>query len=213
MRRSFRKRRSTGPRRKTAWHMAFGASNGNPVNFNTRTLLSHWAIWPVGTWDDSLQSYPGELVANPTDLTLVRSLSNFAVWVESPNQLDPPVDADSMYTIGYGLIKFSHPTPAEIDSDVFLSGDQIPGPLTNPTMDWIWRGLAIGRTFGAVSVSGPVDTDFAKTQSRAMRKLSQNEGVLQVFEFILWNDLNLSDPANFRNISYYFESRMLVKEA
>lgn len=201
-----------GPRRKTQWQFALGASNGGPLRMSTRSILSHWAVWPVGTWDESQQTFPGPLVTNPTDLTLVRSINNFAAWIASPESID--LDADSMFSLGFGLIKFVHPDPSLIDSQTFVSGDQVPGVITNPTMDWVWRGVLSNRSFGAVSQQfGLGEQDFASTQSRAMRKLSQNEGLLHTLEFVLWNDLSFADPANERDVSYYFESRMLLKEA
>lgn len=205
-------RRSSGRRRIPEWRMAFGATDGFPYLFNTQSLVSHWAVWPVGTFDDSNENVPFTWMPNPTDLTLVRSINQFSAWVEAPDVTGGLEETDSQYTLGFGLIKFAHPNPTAINGQVFVSGDQVPGPITNPTMDWVWRGLQSNRSFGAVSQqAGLAERDMASQVSRAMRKLSQNEGLLQVLEFRLWNSHPLTN--NSREISWYFESRMLLKEA
>lgn len=207
-----RLRRSTGRRRIPEWRTATGASNGQ-YQFATDSLVSHWAVWPVGTFDDSLESASVVYIPNNTDLTLVRSINQFAAWVTGPDaSVGTPDNTDCMFTLGMGLIKFAHPTPSEINGLGFISNDQVPGPISTPNMDWVWRGLFSNRSFGSVSQQlGLGEQDFASKTSRAMRKLSQNEGLLQVLEFKLWNTDPLTN--NFRDVSWFFESRCLLKEA
>lgn len=205
-----RRTRRSGTRRKSEWHYARVSTNGTPYLFDTKSIIAHWAIWPVGTLDQSRESYDADVVSNPTDLTLIRSISACAHWCEAPN--GGFVENDSMYSLAMGLIKFAHPDPALLDGQVFVSGDQVPGAVTNATMDWVWRKVYSNRSFGSVSQAlGMGEQDFPGFQSRAMRKLSQNEGILQTLEFILWNDADLTNNA--RYVSFNMESRMLLKEA
>lgn len=194
---------SRGRRRKTNWSFGFGASLGAQA-FITQTIQSHWALWPVGTWDPTMQSYPGETVSNPLDLTLVRSINSFYMWINAPGT-NPP---DYTCWVGMGLIKWSHPDPNEIDGVNIDSHSVVPGPLSTPTMDWVWRAAQFTRVFGAVGETVFVGSDFALMQSRAMRKLSQNEGLLQVLEL---NILGAGFETSL-DVAWGMESRMLVKE-
>jgi len=108
----------------------------------------------------------------------------------------------------FGLIKFAYADPSIVDSVVTDAGINVPGPFSNPTADWIWRNQAAFSSFGNVSQQGAI-ADIATAQSRAQRKLSQGEGVIQVVEFNILGG-NFGDT---RTVRYFFESRCLVKEA
>lgn len=200
-----RRRRSVGrrsPRRKLEWQYGFGASVG-AQSFGTQTLVSHWALWPVGLWDDTMQSFPGETVTNPTDLTLVRSINDFYAWIQNPG-----VGFDYTVHFGMGLIKFAHPSPDIIDGAALLSNDQVPGPVSTPTFDWVWRLTQFTRVFGDVSAT-MFTADITSAQSRAMRKLSHGEGLLQILELNI-----LGAPFDTQlDIAWGMESRLLLKEA
>lgn len=200
----FRRRtRGTTRRRKTNWQLGFGASVG-AQNFDTQSIQCHWAVYPIGMWDTSHQSFPGDTVANPLDLTLVRSINKFFAWIQAPGS-NPP---DYTVWFGMGLIKWTHPDPSEIDGVSIFSNTVVPGPLSTPTFDWVWRAATFTRVFGAVSAVVQTGPDFATEQSRAMRKLSQGEGLLQLLEM---NILGAGFEAGL-DVAWGMESRMLLKE-
>lgn len=206
MRRRFRSSRRGGPRRKLEWQFGYGTTAGS-VELLHNTLVCHWVVWPVATLDQSRQTYDADVVVNPTDLTLVRSLNYGYYWIQDPVSTSES-NTDAVVTLTFGLIKFSYADPSLVDSIVLDAGESVPGPATDPTADWIWRNQAAAASFGSVSQQMGV-ADITTAQSRAQRKLSAGEGIMQVLEFNIWG-ANFGDA---RNVHYYFESRCLLKEA
>jgi len=203
-----RRRMTRAPKRKSSWTFGWFGTDGGPTQFLHNTLLSHWVIWPVQTLDNTRQTYDADVIWYPNDLTLVRSINNIATWVQDPNSGSG--DGDFMFVLAFGLIKFSYADPTLVDLVENDAGVAIPGPWTNPSEDWVWRRVLSQRSFGSVSQEhGAGNTDFEGNQSRAMRKLSNNEGLLQVIEFNLLG----ADFGQSRDVSFYFESRCLYKEA
>lgn len=201
-----RRHHRRGPRRKSNWYVGYGSSIGT-TNFLTSTIFAHWAIFPINRLDTSNQQFAADVIPNPGDLTLVRSISNVYAWIQDPDSSFG--DGDFNVILAYGLIKWSTANASAIDGSNFVSGDQVPGPFTDATMDWVYRWQQTTRSFGAVSQEVFTGSDFLGQQSRAMRKLSDGEGILQCLELVMPGAMF----TNGRAVSWYMDSRMLAKEA
>lgn len=178
MRRFSRHRRSsrTSKSRKTRWVGGlFQGSNvpfaaGSPVIGTPYTWVSFWARWPSGEVDPQTDR------VTPSDETLVRSLvrSQIGVLVTDGNILDMVI----------GLIAFDGGDfPDFYEAAPFTSNVSMvapPNPIVDSDDDWIIR-----QPYHSVSAQGlpfvpPSLEEHTWTESRAMRKLPPNTGILCV---------------------------------
>lgn len=167
--------RSRGSR-KTRWvGGVFQGSNipfaaGSPAIGSPYTWVSFWAKWPAGEVDPQSQR------VEPSDETLVRTLvrSQIGVLVTDGNILD----------IVVGLIAFDGGDfPNFYEAAPFTSNSALvapPNPIIDADDDWIIR-----QPYHSVSATGlpfqpPSLEERVWTESRAMRKLPPNTGVLAV---------------------------------
>jgi len=202
-----RRRRVPGRKRPNEWLMSFGATVGGPQSFFHDSLIVHWAIYPIGAWDTSNQTYPGDTVTQPQDITLVRSLSNWSFFCEAPNGTTTGSGSFRCSLI-YGLMKVTAPPdPTLWDGQTFDSADQVPGPWTNASDDWLYRSVSLWDSTAPIPNVMAGLGDFKSTESRAMRKLSFGEGIIQVLEFQMAG----ASFTDFRKISWQYESRMYTK--
>lgn len=162
--------------RKTRWvesvwqglNIAFLA--GSPAMGSPYTWVSFWAKWPAGKAD------PLSDRLEPSDETLVRSL------LRSSLTWDPGV-AD-VYQACLGLIAFDGGEfPDFYENGIFTSNTSFvapPHPLVEGFDDWIIRQPYFNTNFTGFSFTNPSLEDSKWTESRAMRKLPPDTGILAV---------------------------------
>lgn len=141
-----------------------------------REWVTFWAKWPAGRFDPQTTDLDGNTRLEPSDETLVRTITHLSGVFELDQSPGIGVPAKS---IAYGLISFDGGDfPEAYEGAVFSSTSlfQPPNPATDLQDDWIWRyevgGLVTRESFGNVS---PFDEE-----SKAKRKLPPGTGILGV---------------------------------
>lgn len=170
-------RRRTGrSSRKTRWNqgvwqglnIVFAAGSqaiGSPYSW-----VSFWAKWPAGH-DDPVSNH-----LEPSDETLVRSLMRTSLtW-----QAGTP----DIYEACFGLIAFDGGDfPDFYEQGSYVSNVSLvapPNPIVDADDDWIIRQPYFNTSFTGFSFTNPSLEDATWTESRAMRKLPPDTGILAV---------------------------------
>lgn len=172
-----RRRRTGRSSRKTRWLgslwqglnvlMAAGSpSIGSPYQW-----VSFWLKWPAGS-EDPLADHRVE----PSDETLVRTLLRTSLtW-----QANTP----DVYQACFGAIAFDGGDfPDFYEQGSFVSNVSLvapPNPIIDSDDDWIIRQPYANTNFTGFSFTNPPLENQLWTESRAMRKLPPNTGVLAV---------------------------------
>jgi len=187
-----RRARSSAKRRSMDWYHAnfygYNIQFGSP---GSRDVAVRWAIWPTGNGDDP--DNPGTPIE--PDVTLVKTIASFNIGTDngSAQAKDPGFGA-------VGLIAWDAIDPVD---NVVVPSTEIPDPLDG-THDWLWR--VCFTTLYQNNTGTFVNTDLA-SQSKAMRKLPKNTGVLAC---VSWEQPGTSDDLF---VTWAFDWRMLVKKA
>lgn len=148
------------------------------VTLNTQQLISHWAKWPSGAVNDSREEVDFDFITE-ADETLVRTINSIRL------QMDPPSLDTINWSFGFGVIAWPTVQPTLFNLVTLDSNTELPGPLSSPEEDWVWRIHGSGRAVGDVGFAIGADVgngDFLGMTSRAMRKLPIGTGLLQICE-------------------------------
>lgn len=165
-RRSFR-RGSSRKVRKVYWNGFNFAGVGQVLrpSFGHGDVASFWAKWPSGTPDFGNDQIDNEGVQTPSDETLIKVLLNGQVRLPDQAALAPLL-------VTVGLITWEARTPA--DFEAVITEGQIPNPAIEWSADWIIRQPYSFTLEGFFEIA----TTAQFQESRAMRKLPPNTGIL-----------------------------------
>jgi len=189
MRRHFR---SAGNRRRRAVDWWGGWFYGNAINFGSsdgETVANFWFVWPRGVEDPDNDNFSAE----PDD-TLVRLITNFNV---STDNLGEQVNQAGIVYFGI------HAWDAVEPLDFGLTTGIFPNPR-DQGHDWVWRATV---PFILENTVGLVDNSDLMKQSKAMRKLAKNTGLVGL---ISWENSNLNHA---EQLYWSWDVRCAIKKA
>lgn len=197
-----RHRRTSRSSRKTYWEGAVWQGQnilfaaGSPFIGGPYTWVSFWIRYPSGSVD------PSDLRVVPSDETLARLLIR--------GQLSVQPGTGNILDIVLGVLAFDGGDfPDFYEQGVFTSNVSLvapPNPIVDPGDDWIIRQpifsvTATGLQFAPLSVENE-----RWTESRAMRKLPPNTGLLAVLA-----PVNVLDLAPTQALNWSFDFRYALR--
>lgn len=144
---------------------------GSPVTGTPYTWVSQWAKWPAGSID------PQSDRVEPSDETLVRVVQRWSLAFGS--------GVGNVFQVTLGTIAFDGGEfPEFYEGGIFTSNSSFvapPHPIVNADDDWILRSSYFSTTGTGLAFSPTsLEDGTLWCQSRAMRKLPPNTGVLLV---------------------------------
>ena len=189
-------RRLSSKRRRSEWGAAqWTATNLSDVPAGTVFFDAQWVKVPAGAVNNSTTGLDKE----PEDWTLTRLLPSFGMSVN----LGGLANYNFMFAVGVLVWEQTNDAPPAI-----VGPQAVPFPTANGDADWIWSdyGHVSYTAPGALSQQAIPNSSDILNQSRAMRKLSANQGLAVVIGID-----NSFGPTNVTNFSYSFYVRAHFK--
>jgi len=195
-RRHSRRSRSRSSRRRSEWGAAqYAATNLSDVPAGTVFFDADWIKVPSGAVNNSTTGLDKE----DEDWTLTRLLPSFGMNVV--------IGSAGFQNFGFavGIMVWEQTNDA---SPPVVGPSAVPFPTANGDADWIWTdyGWVAGSFTGATSQFAQPNSSDILNQSRAMRKLSANQGLI----YVIGVDNSLGDSGLF-NFSYQIFARAHFK--